>query len=239
MSGHTSIHQQQGQALAESLLVLAVLASFWLAIAWLGRIQDIRLQLLHDSRHAAFAWAHQDEHTQTPHAWVPSRTPKAGWQTRKGQALVPDGVALWLDQSTGQLRNLPGDMVAGGAEIRRDWRLGDERLWVAHAEARTAGGSAGQAELADFDQVALRLRAHTAIAVGSGAASSDALVQHTLAGSALAWGHAQQASQAVGQAVARRLGPLDAPWGRPEPQWDWLGPWAGQVPQRHLSEVLP
>src|SRR5690606_13330918 len=45
---------QCGQALAEGLVVITVLATFWLALGWLGRLQDIGLSAQHASSLTAF-----------------------------------------------------------------------------------------------------------------------------------------------------------------------------------------
>ncbi|HET8597582.1 MAG TPA: hypothetical protein VFM22_07475 [Castellaniella sp.] len=229
--------RQDGQALAESLVVMGVLASLWLGLAWLGRLQDAALHLAHASRHAAFAWAHQglDE--------IGAAATDAGaqkvWQTRQGGPLLPEGMSVALDVLPQPLSGLPGDSVPGAGGMRRELRLGEEQIRIARAAARTAGGPGTQGRLRDFDRLAVSLRRHTAILSGSGAVSGDAEVQRILGGSTRAWGHAAQPSQSLGRSLTARLAPVDAAWGRPPPVWDWLGAWAGRVPQRHLHRGAP
>jgi hypothetical protein len=228
--------RQNGQALAESLVVMGVLASLWLGLAWLGRLQDAALHLAHASRHAAFAWAHQGL-GEIGAAALTDAGVGPGWQTRRGGALLPEGVSLDLEILPQPLSGLPGDSVPGGGAMRRELRLGDEQIRIVHATARTAGAPGTQGLLWDFDRLAVSLRRHTAILSGPGAAAGDAEVQRILGDSARAWGHAAQPSQSLGRSLATRLGPADAAWGRPQPAWDWLSAWTARVPQRHLREA--
>ncbi|MGB6008081.1 hypothetical protein [Castellaniella sp.] len=233
----TVMIDQGGQALAEALVVLAALAGLCLGIAWLGRTQDAALQLSHASRQAAFAWALQDLPAVdlSSQAKADSLAPGQRGRTRSGAALLPDGMHVRLDALPGWQGRRPGDPVPGAADIRRELELGDETLWRLRAHARTAGQDRTLGDLRDFDDQALFLQRHTAIMRGAGAAADDAAVQGALGGSGQVWGQAWQAAQAAGSDVDRRLQGVDAAWGRERPRWDWLGPWTGRVPERHLQ----
>ncbi len=228
---------QRGQALAEALMVLAALGCLWLAVAWLGRLQDIGLHLAHASRRLAFAHAHQGLAPQDLATDGPFQMGAAGphWHNRQGQDLLPAGVQLDL----GALARVParqvGDPVAGAGELREQWQLGDPSVWRAGATAVTLGQSAPRGDLRDFDQLQLTLQRHTAILRGSGAATGDAQVQSTLGSSQRAWARWASASRAAGQRIQEGMQPVDAAWGRPGLTWNWIDPWAAWVPQTHLQ----
>ncbi|WP_323017559.1 hypothetical protein [Castellaniella sp.] len=234
----TSMEAQRGQALAESLVVLGALASLWLGVAWLGRVQDAALQLSHASRQAAFAWAHQGitDTDLAAQAVDDSQASGQHGQTRQGSALLPDRVGLRLDASRVRSGRWPGDPVAGAALARQELQLGDETFWRIQASARTAGQGQTSGRLWDFDRLAVSLQRHTAILRGAGAASGDLAAQTVLGGSGQLWGRYVSVSQAAGQAVDRRLQGVDAAWGRTRPQWDWLGAWSASVPARHIRQ---
>ena len=232
-----SAGQQQGQALVEALVALVVLASLWLGLAWLGRLQDIGLQLMHASRRAAFAYAHQGLAPQEldPGGDGYLDVPGQRWQTRQGLNFLAGEASLTV-RSTGHLRNQqPGDPLAGAAALRRELHLGDPDLWRAEARVDTRGAARTQGALHDFDRLGLQLQRHTAILRGEGAAASDADTQAVLAGSPGAWGDAAQASRTAGERTLARLKGVDAAWGRALPDWDWIHAWTGSVPHVHLQ----
>lgn len=228
---------QGGQALVETLVVLTVLGSLWLGIAWLGRLQDIGLQLAHASRRAAFAHAHQGlapaalDHAGDGYLDAPGHR----WRTRQGRDLLAGAPRLDIE-SLGAMTGLQaGDPVAGAADLRRELRLGDPTVWRAVARVQTAGGAGTAGALHDFDRLGLSLQRHTAILSGDGAAGNDAEAQSIMAGSPRAWGVAASASRAAGQGVLSRVKGMDAAWGRALPAWDWTDSWTGSVPRPHLQ----
>lgn len=229
--------RQGGQALAETLVALAVLGSLWAAIAWLGRLQDAGLQLAHASRRAAFAHAHQGLAPEALDAGADGYLDAPGhrWRTRRGLDLLAAEARLALEPLDALAGRQAGDPVAGAADLRRELRLGDPTVWRAAARAETAGGEATTGALSDFDRLGLRLSRHTAILRGDGAAAGDADTQSILAGSPGAWADAAAASRSAGQSVLGRLRGVDAAWGRASPDWDWIDRWTGSVPRPHLQ----
>ncbi|MHA3902670.1 hypothetical protein ACTPOE_03625 [Castellaniella sp. WN] len=233
-----SIHAQQGgQALVETLAVLIVLGSLWLGIAWLGRLQDIGLQLAHASRRAAFAHAHQGLPPEALASGGDGYLDAPGhlWRTRRGRSFLAGSAHLEVESLGPATGRQAGDPVAGAADLRRELRLGDPTVWRAGARGRTAGDASTTGSLPDFDRLGLDLRRHTAILSGDGAAADDADAQSTLAASPRAWDAAASASRAAGRAVLGRLRDVDAAWSRALPDWDWIGPWTGSVPSPHLQ----
>jgi hypothetical protein len=228
--------RQGGQALVETLVVLTVLGSLWLSIAWLGRLQDVGLQLAHASRRAAFAHAHQG---LAPEALEPGGdgylgAPGHRWRNRRGLVFLAGEARLVVESLGPMIGRQAGDPVAGAADLRRELRLGDPTVWRAGAWTWTAGEAETTGGLLDFDRLGLGLRRHTAILSGDGAAAGDAETQSILAGSPRAWSAAASASRAAGRVALGRLRGVDAAWGRALPDWDWMGPWTGSVPRPHL-----
>ena len=228
---------QSGQALAEALIVLIVLGSLWVGIAWLGRLQDVSLQLAHASRYAAFAEAHQGRDDTAMHTVIAPYVDAPGhrWQTRQGLDFLAQDLALaW--QPVGEPQGpQPGDPMAAAADLRRELQLGDPVVWRVAARVRTAGHDTTAGLLADFDHLGLSLNRQTAILRGDGAAQGDAQVQAILAGSARAWGDAAAQSRHAGETIFRHAGGVDVAWGRAVPAWNWIDAWTGSVPRPHLQ----
>ncbi len=230
---------QAGQALIEALLVLGGLGSFWIAISWLGQLQDIRQQLDHASRHAAFAHAYQGLEPLMIDLQVQQDLSGPGnrWQGRDGQARAAGAPRVSLDQVETPPFAQIGDPLPIAAALRAELQLGDALPWRAHVSLTTRGLPTATGTLRDFDQLGLSLHRHTAIAAGSGAAHSDAAVQDTLGRSAAAWRSMAEPSRGAGQAVSQRMAGVDQAWGRAQPDWDWLSSWVGRIPARYLEDT--
>lgn len=232
-----SRRMQAGQALAEALVVMGALASLWLAVAWLGRLQDVDLQLQHASRRVAFAFAHQGVSAEAlaAEAALELSAPGQRWQTRQGQDFLAEAAQGGLQTTTAMPLRAPGDAVPDAGALRAELQLGDAAVWRASAAVYTSGQGQASTRLQDFDQQALSWQRQTATMRGSGAAADDIAVQSVLADSTHAWGRWAQESIRQGRVLDLRLQGVDAAWGRARPDWDWLQPWAGDVPDHHLS----
>lgn len=244
---------QLGQAAAEALLVLLLLASLWVGIAWLLRWQDIAMQAQHASRYAAFA-ASRDAAAQPlediRHGYFSG--PAHLWRDRRGADLLSAArseVSLQFDlEQVLDAAAQPGGAHADARDLRQGWLIEDAGIVTARVEvaavapAPPASGMArfdasSASGLAQFDAWRPTIRRHAAILAGAGHASSDARVQQRVAGSGLGWAFAADRSYALGRRVQSWAGGLDRPWGRTEPLFDWLGPWAGRVPDRYLRSA--
>jgi hypothetical protein len=238
------MHSQRGQAAAEALLALLLLASLWVGTAWLLRWQDIAMQAQHASRYAAFA-ASRDAAAQPlediRHGYFSG--PAHLWRDRRGASLLSaerSEVSLQFDR--GQALSAaaqPGGAHADASDLRRGWLIEDAGMVTARvAVAAVAPAHSPPASgLAQFDAWRPTIRRHAVILAGAGHASSDAQAQQRVAGSALGWAVAADRSYALGRRVQSWAGGLDQPWGRVEPLFDWLGPWAGRVPDQHLRRA--
>ncbi|MGA0584480.1 MAG: TadE family protein, partial [Castellaniella sp.] len=153
-----SIHPEQGgQALVETLVVLVALGSLWLGIAWLGRLQDVGLQLAHASRRAAFAHAHQG---LAPEVLEPGGdgyldAPGHRWRTRRDQGFLAEPARLDVEPLGAMTGRQAGEPEAAASDLHRELRLGDPRVWRASARARTAGQASTTGALHDFDHLRL------------------------------------------------------------------------------------
>lgn len=232
-------HKQSGQAVVECLVVLGVLASLWVALAWLGRVQDAALQAGHASRHRAFALAHQGLGEGMAYAGDPI-VPDQGGTNRRGEAFLDAAATRASSQPTARQPSIqPGDHFAGAATVRADLVLGDPRIWVTEVHIETNGETEPGLGLAVFDRRRLGLGRHTAIMRGSGASDGDSATQQRIAQAHSVWGRYAGPSTALGRQVAERMQPVDAAWGRAEASFEWLQPWAGRIPARHLDRGAP
>src|SRR5690606_26057940 len=126
----TNMRNQQGQAMAEGLVVLLCLLTFFSAITWLGRLQDIALYEQHASRFGAFELARA---ANLDHAKFSSRFVHghhATWRNRQGNALVADeSVHVTLNRqarldSAGQ----PGATERNATQLRKEWKVQDNGI---------------------------------------------------------------------------------------------------------------
>lgn len=229
---------QSGQAIVEGLVVMGVLSSLWLGVAWLGRLQDVALQVGHTSRHQAFALSHQGLALDKQ---ALERLPGQSWQTRRGEAFLDAEVmdsSLAFDGREPSIRL--GEAAPAAVAMREDLLLGERGVWVVSAHRRTVGEKQAGSGLQSFDRLELGINRHTAIMRGTGAAVSDDATQVRLAQAGSVWAAQAGRSIALGEQVSGRMQAVDAAWGRAAFSSDWLGPWTGWVPAHHLStEGMP
>lgn len=267
---------QAGQAVVEALICLLALAVLWVAIAWLGRLQDLGTHALHAARYAAFGAAREfrDAAMHAAPAAV-FRLPNAQWVDRQGNRL-PSSVYSDMRVLYQRGSALAPESQIGGAsatmqQLRRDWQVTEDGVLSAQvrlAPVVTASGGDdtrqgagadrdGALEAADSDRgatldaadsagraLSLRLyqleqaypvlHRHISILSGSGHAAGDLASADNLARSSLVWSGPVHDSQRHGEQVSDVASRLDRAWRRPDPVFDWLKPWADQVPVHHL-----
>lgn len=235
---------QAGQALVESLVAMLGLAALWVALHWLANYQDIALSAVHASRHAAFAASRmppEEIRSDVTGRFFSGSAHR--WADRQGHAVLDSQLPVrlsWQRLQPLSAQAQPGAGHAASQILRRDWLLEDAGV----LQARIAPGFA--------TDVAGRVRAHglrlqplelsypplvrsTGILTGAGHAASDAAVQSRVAASGLAWTAAYSASQLAGGDARTGAGGVDAAWGRPQPDLDWLQPWSGRVPPHLIT----
>jgi len=197
-------HTQRGQALAEAVVIIGVLAGLMWAVRATGAWQDQALRTAMTARQAAFAYTRF--------------APDPG---RDAETSVSIGHAATLSSGA-----QTGGTHRHAAVLRREWALGDADVTTARAvapmsHARQASGS-------------LVLARHTAVLRGAGHAAGDAQTQQRVEGSMLGWQETAGKSISAGQRVAARMNPVDGAWGRAQPIFDWLTEWTATVPPQFL-----
>lgn len=228
------IPQQRGQAMVEALVALVAIIAMWHAVAWIARLQDLALQAHHAARYGAFAAARQPKNVS--HAAPDLRfftMQRLQWTDTRGRWLLPSiyQEPRWNFTSTTPMPNhaQPGLDHDASRTLRRQWGVEDPGVVVAGITLQPV------AEQGNWP----RLHREVAIAVDAAHASSDADAAERIRQSSLGWYAAANTSAQRGQQVVSRAQGVDAGWGRPLPEFDWLMPWAGDVPEHVLSSTTP
>ena len=239
--------RQSGQALVEALVVLTALLMFWVAVAWLGRFQDIALQASHASRYAAFAEArgetvHSDAVRHGFFTGVSHR-----WSDRKGKRLFSEdgretGLRVVRGSPLSAMAQAGRDAPAANA-LREAWKLADTGVVDARVEVQLVGvvsqkndrSSTFMSGLRDFDAPYPRLVRHTAILTNAGHATDDDAVQLRVADAGMPWSDAAGRSYGLSAQVSSPMRAVDAGWKRSPPATDWARAWAGAVPEHYLK----
>jgi len=230
------VRRNEGQALTEGVVVMAALLLLWVMSGWLIRLQDLALQASNASRYAAFDLARQanTDHVQfaaSPHVYFSGLGQQ--WRDLRGRSWLANERAVRLSGQLGTpLPELaqPGGANALASTLRLQWALADTGVREVTVTVAPKTGIANQPEY---------LQRQAFIAVNAGHASDDGHVVRRVRASGLAWAETEQASRHVGLSMGARLQPLDDPWSRPEPTFDWLKPWQHNVPSLHLQDHAP
>ncbi|MBP6018819.1 MAG: hypothetical protein KA735_04955 [Burkholderiaceae bacterium] len=238
---------QQGQALAEGLVVLLVLLSLWVGLAWLARLQDMALQATHGSRHAAFSATRyfDDDLTGQQVRSGYFSGPSHQWSLRSGLAVLGQDSSQVTVMSQSD-KALDAKAQVGGhglsvSRLRTELGTADRgilRAWVG-VDLSSLGahqtGSPSLLHLSDLDGAWPVLRRHTAILIDSGHAADDAAAQLRLELSPTAWAASSRRSYQLARQTDAVMGAVDGAWSRERPEFDWLQAWTGRVPDHHLQ----
>lgn len=231
---------QQGQAIAEGLLVMFSLLLLWMAVAWLGRMQDMALQATHSSRYMAFSATRGfDEQAKSQTALRYFSGSAHQWQDRSGRLLLdPDSPQLSL--VTQRLPDLttqaqPGGLALAVSKLRTEFHTADNGILRASSLVDVNGGPRAQT-VSDLGISKLWpvLRRHTAILTGAGHGSDDTQVQQRLAAASTAWHDSSQISYQLSRKTDAAMSAVDKAWGRSAPTPEWLDAWTAQIPSHHL-----
>lgn len=240
-----NLQQQSGQSIAEALVLLLVLLVLFTAIPWLGRISDIGLQQANASRYAAFQLTRHVEgldEADLKHRFFLARGHQ--WKDRSNRNIIRnDGIHISLDRSKKLTDSMqPGGQGLNQLTLRREWEIEDKGIASVHVNTRPQytriddrTHEAMSPGLSFFDQQVLNIQRHTSILTDTAHSSSDVAAHERTSHSHLAWKEAASASYESGQKVAEIAAPVDSAWKRPDPVFDWLRPWAGQLPGHHLE----
>lgn len=238
---------QSGQAALEAMISALALAVLWVGVAWLGRIQDIALHASHAGRYSAFMASRDDAATSTSQVHTGFFTGQGNqWGDLRGDALQMS-VYQTINVTLARGKAVAFNAQAGGSDpnsvqLREGWGIADRGVLSANVSLapRTSADSLDDKDsllkLAQFDAVYPKITRHAAILTGSGHSSSDILAAQRIAKSELGWSGPAEFSIRSGHRVASVASKVDAAWRRPDPVFDWLVPWADQVPMQYLRE---
>jgi len=206
-----------GQALIEALVALSVLLLVYGAVARVGAWQESALRASQASRHAAFL--------ATRGAPLPKDRDIDRRQERSRR--LPDPAQ-------------PGARDAYAGRLRGEWSLQDQgivRLVAAIRSPAWASVALPGAVPGDVPAGSPRFERQTAILADDGHSSDDHAAQRRVGRSATAWGQPARRSTDLGRSLGASMEGVDAAWERPAPDFDWLDPWAGLVPDRYLESA--
>lgn len=239
------LKEQSGQSVVEALVLFLVLIMMFMAIPWLGRLSDIGLQQANASRFAAFQLTRHDEgidENDLKQRYFLSKDHQ--WKDRaNSDLLTSDSIYVSLDRDKKLDEHMqPGGKGSNQQTLRREWEIEDKGIATVaihtkpqytQVDDKTHG--AMSAGLSFLDQQVLNIHRHTSILTGAAHSASDLSAHRRSASSDLAWREAADASYESGKKVAEIAVPIDEAWNRPNPVFDWLTPWEGQLPRHHLE----
>ena len=208
---------QKGQALVEGVLALPLLLGIWLGIAHIGDLLHAASRAADLGRHHAFMAAARVD---------PLHPAAVASGIRKGSERVDT-------QRVHALTEL-GSTASGVGHarvLRREWLAHDPGLLRARAGVTPRQPVRLAPALAMPTPV---LNRYTVIATGAAHSGSDVQAQERIGRSSTGWKDAASLSQRHGHRVADVMSRVDRPWRRPSPDFDWLKPWRGVVPEHLL-----
>lgn len=231
---------QQGQALAEGLLVLLSLLLAWAAITWLGRMQDVSLQAAHASRYVAFAAtrgfeAQAEKQTLTHYFSGPAHQ----WQDKSGKLLLKPG-SQQVSMVSQRLSSLAASAQPGGSgpavsDLRTEFHTADNGILRVSSVVDVTGlPPAESTAITDITKWWPVLRRETSILTGAGHASDDSQVQQRLASAPTAWQDSSRVSYRLASKTDAAMKAVDGAWGRPSPTSEWLDVWTASLPSHHV-----
>jgi hypothetical protein len=226
------------------MTAMLALAALFVAIPWLARFQDIALQAAHASRFAAFSLAR--EPGLRPVAQIRRHFfsgPSHQWSDLRGRPILADAVQAQLEVPSATApasAAQPGGDDPESSALRRglrldDWGIVQARVLVPFSDPADSTASGHETGQLAGGRAYPSLSRHTAILVDAGHASSDALVQRRVAESGPGWDDMASTSYSLGRRISGGAAGVDSGWGRATPRLDWLGPWAGALPDYHLE----
>ena len=211
---------------------MVLLLALWTAGSLLFRLHDIALSAQHASAYAAFALAWTEENMK-PGRYDPDAVarffagPAHAWRTLAGHHMLAQQN---LGMHTTHNDTLPTLAQVGGADgqaraLRGDWGIEDAGVLTVQSQTRPDASF-----LLRHLGAAPTIRRHTAILVGAGHADTATVTQRRLAQSWLGWRSPASTSLGLARHLGSRMSAVDAAWKRPLPLYDWLTPWAEEVP---------
>jgi hypothetical protein len=238
----------RGQALVEALVGMAALAVLLLLLSMVDRVQDLGLRASHASRYLALALTRRDSGPELQREVVDRFFDPRGnrWVTRHGISMIDEaGGNVRVRQEVGDM-SPESQIGAGHADagvLRNELLFRDKGIMTGRVELVPRMGPGadhgpqieGILGLLAWDRMHLTVPRHTSILTGPGHAGDDRAVTARIASSDHAWRLAASRSEQAGRRATASLRSLDAPWDRPEPDFDWLRAWEDVVPEDRLG----
>lgn len=222
-----TIYKQLGQAMIEALLLIIVLASLFIAVIWINKLQDIGLQLNHQSRNLVFKYAYQKTDIADN-----DYLQKNIWLNRQTESLI-NNITINNKNNESGAYYLVGKNFGHILPLFDELKLGDSSILKTTVSA-SIGDLDKPSRISNFDRNKLTISRYTSIMTDVKTIPNDSQIQENLRGSKTIWHSQANKSIALGHELEDKLQGIDQAWGRPLPNWDWLGRWASQLPARHL-----
>jgi hypothetical protein len=201
---------QRGQAMIESLFVLALLSALIVGACAIGRLQLVALQAGSDSRLLAFSYARAGSLAHgLSGSFLPIHDAQAATgTTASAHGRVVRGHAVRFTQVGGN--------SALSASLRKDWHAEDGGVVTARVGVAKLSLLAGVGHAANLREAA------------------DRVTQ-----SSSGWRAAANRSIAAGKRVTARIHSIDRGWRREKPDFNWVQPWRELLPEHVLRTPSP
>lgn len=216
------MNNQQGQALIEMMVMVAVLLVVGAALLWLQRWQQIKLQIQHHAALSAF------RHAST-------------YELGSSAVHLPDYVSgLYSPLSHSTLRQqhhlLRPQLWQPLAVAHNDGLFGftGRSRFVVQALEQPQSQKVAWGLIRPELKPDLQVQSQITIEVGAGAAHGAQQTTERLRAHHLLWRSAAQPSELAVEQLTPLLRHVDAAWPRAVPHPDWLMPWQAAVPKPYL-----
>ncbi len=245
----------RGQAVVEALFALTMLSLLFVLVPMLGRLQDMGLQASFAARHLSFSLSRETPAIAALHEDVVQRFfEPEGYRFQAhggGSMLLPARRPVSVDVWTQGNNSMPtGGQIGGNSaeatRLRQELLFPDRGLVFGRVVAapglrlsRSALAQGGPSMLGLNEWTSMRpvLHRYLAMLTDAGHAADDLSVQARIGASDHAWRLTANETVRAGRALTSGLRLLDEPWGRALPNFDWLQPWNGLVPEDRVDAL--
>lgn len=236
-----SLTIRKGQSLVESMVAFLGLIVLFLAIPWLGRLVDINLQAENASRYGAFSMSrrldHLDEQAIKQKFFL---SKEHHWKNRRQEDIVTAEQIKLVHNRSAVLSDeaQAGQNTNFAKALRQEWSLQDRGIADIQIQVTPEYGDQPSSNGLWLDggfleRLVIPIKRHTAILSDAGHSDTDIHSHQRTASSSLAWKQVSHDSYALGRHIQKYASPVEG-FERAQPIFDWLVPWAGKLPERHI-----
>lgn len=254
-SGST-LEAQCGQAIAEALLVLAVLIACFTAVIWLGQVANLGIQASMASRYQAFQLTRSANGGSDNAGNSDLSNFNLKERGLNGLKVLEQGAVTVSHSSQTQMSDEGriGTQNTQAARLREEWNMDDGRVQRAMvtvkpftsansitAEQPVSGKPAAGFEVGGnstrtfLNSVSLTMKRQTSILTSAGHSADDLAANKRAASADTAWKSAADDSIHLTKSINARIRGIDRGWNRPEPTYDWIINWHQLIPVHHLN----